>query len=77
MSDRDYPNSGILFRDDSKRSDKDRDYRGTANVDCRHCGAHTQFWLSAWVKNGRRGKFMSLSFKAKHADQRAAQSQEA
>jgi hypothetical protein len=27
MSDRDYPNSGILFRDDSKRSDKDRDYR--------------------------------------------------
>ena len=32
MSERVSPNSRILFRDERKRSDKDRDYRGTADV---------------------------------------------
>jgi adenine-specific DNA methylase len=63
-----YPYSGILFRNDQKREDRDRDYRGTADVDCPHCGARSTWWLSAWLKSGRKGKFMSLAFKAKDAD---------
>jgi hypothetical protein len=31
-NDRDYPNSGIMFRDDRKQSERDCDYRGTADI---------------------------------------------
>lgn len=64
-SEKDYPNSGILFKSDQKRTQRDRDYKGTADIDCPHCGARSQFWLSAWVKQGKAGKFMSLAFKGK------------
>jgi hypothetical protein len=65
---RDYPNSGILFKNDSKREPRDRDYKGTADVTCAHCGSRFQLWLSAWIKEGRKGKFLGLSFKAKEPD---------
>jgi hypothetical protein len=64
-NERDYPNSGILFRDDKKQSDRDRDYKGTGDIDCPHCGGRLQFWISGWIKQGRKGKFISFSFKAK------------
>ena len=64
-SERDYPNSGIIFRNDNKERAKDRDYRGTADVTCPHCSGRSHFWLSGWIKDGRNGKFLSLSFKAK------------
>jgi hypothetical protein len=62
---RDYPNSGILFRE-QKREPHDRDYKGSADVTC-GCGRRSQLWLSAWIKEGRKGKFLSLSFKPKEA----------
>jgi hypothetical protein len=61
---RDYPNSGILFRVDRKDGPRDRDYRGSCDITC-SCGKRTQLWLSGWVKEGRRGKFIGLAFKAK------------
>jgi hypothetical protein len=67
MSDRDYPNSGILFKSDQKRTPRDRDYKGTADITCPDCGSRFTAWLSAWIKEGRKGKFMSLSFKPKDA----------
>ena len=55
-----YPNSGTLNKNENKRPDKnDPDYQGQAEVD------GVGYWLSAWVKAGPNGKFLSLSFKPK------------
>jgi hypothetical protein len=49
-------NSGVLFRNDDKKSEKSPDYTGSAMID----GVEKR--LAAWIKEGRKGKFMSLSF---------------
>jgi len=55
----DNTNKGVLFRNDRKESDNHPDYRGQININGR------EFWLSAWIKTGQKGKFMSLSAKPK------------
>ena len=57
-------NSGSLFKNDRKESDTHADYNGTVMID------GTTYWINAWVKDGGKGKFFSLSFKPK---QQAAQ----
>jgi hypothetical protein len=52
---------GVLFKNDRKEKDGHPDYKGSATVN------GTALWLSAWIKSGERGKFMSLSFKPKDA----------
>lgn len=54
-------NRGVLFKNDRKASDKHPDYRGSINVN------GEEMWLSAWIKEGRSGKFMSLSVSPKEA----------
>lgn len=61
----DYPNSGILSRNEKKDAANQPDHKGAADIDCQHCGAKNSFWLSAWIKNGSKGKFFSLAFTAK------------
>ena len=56
-----YENSGALFKNDRKEKDSHPDYKGSALVD----GA--DYWISAWIKEGQKGKFMSLAFTAKDA----------
>ena len=64
---RDFPNSGILFREPTKRDAKDRDYKGSGDITCM-CGKRTPLWISGWIKEGRQGKFLSLSFKPKESN---------
>lgn len=51
-------NSGILFRNDRKKEEKHPDYQGRATIDQRG------WWLAGWIKEGRKGKFLSLAFTA-------------
>jgi phage repressor protein C with HTH and peptisase S24 domain len=52
---------GSLFKNERKESEKHPDYTGSAKIDGR------DFWLSAWIKEGTKGKFMSLALKPKDA----------
>lgn len=61
MAERYRENTGVLFKNDRKESDKHPDYSGNINV------GGVDYWLSAWIKEGAKGKFMSLSVKPKEA----------
>lgn len=54
-------NSGVLFKNSRKEKDSHPDYQGEALID------GIEHWLSAWIKDGKKGKFMSLAFKVKEA----------
>ena len=50
------PNSGVLFKNDRKTATNHPDYQGTWK------DANGKEWnFAAWVKDGKKGKFMSLS----------------
>lgn len=55
---------GSLFRNQEKMEATHADYTGSVKV------AGVEYWLNAWIKDGKNGKFMSLSVKPKQ--QRAA-----
>lgn len=63
MSEKKYPNSGALFKNDRKTKDTHPDFTGSGDIH----GIDT--WISGWTKEGKNGgkKFISLTFKAKDA----------
>lgn len=52
-------NSGSLFKNDRKEKPNQPDYTGNGVID------GVEMRLSAWIKEGRKGKFMSLAFTPK------------
>lgn len=60
-------NSGSLFRipDEEKKSEKSPGYEGEFSAICPHCQGVLGGWVKAWVKDGKKGKFLSLAFKFK------------
>ena len=51
--------NGALFKNERKEKDSHPDYRG----DCKLGGK--DYWISAWIKKGAKGTFMSLSLQPK------------
>ena len=68
----DNTNRGMLARNDKQGNESRPDYRGSINV------AGVEYWLSAWIKEGREGtklegqRYMSLSVQPKDASYPAA-----
>jgi len=58
-------NSGTLFKNDKRETDNHPHATGTALI------GGVQYWVSAWTKEGAKGRFQSLSFKPK--EERAAE----
>lgn len=59
-------NSGILFKNDRKEQPNHSDYQGECTIDGK------QYFMNAWLKDGKKGKFMSFSFKPKQASKQPA-----
>ena len=51
--------SGSLFKNTKKETEKHPNLTGTAMID------GVEYWVSAWTKEGDKGKWISLAFKAK------------
>jgi len=52
-------NSGVLFKADKVDNDRAPQYKGNITVDGK------DYWISAWVKEGKSGKFMGLAVSPK------------
>jgi hypothetical protein len=52
-------NSGSLFKNDKRESDKHPNAKGSAVID------GVEYWVSAWVNDGNKGKYQSLKFERK------------
>lgn len=52
-------NSGVLFKSDKRDNERAPHYRGNITVNGQ------DYWLSAWIKEGKSGKFMGLAVSPK------------
>jgi hypothetical protein len=69
MQEFDNTNRGALFKNDRKTKDSQPDYKGQLDVE------GEEYWVAAWIKEGRNGKFMSISIQPKEElpDERPAE----
>jgi hypothetical protein len=54
-------NSGVLFKSDKKDNERAPEYKGNIMVD------GNEYWISAWIKEGKNGKFLGLAVSPRDA----------
>ena len=54
-------NSGVLFKSETREKESQPHYKGNITV------AGVDYWISAWIKEGKNGKFMGLAVNPKDA----------
>jgi hypothetical protein len=62
--------SGALFKNDKREKDSHPHAKGSALID------GVEYWVSAWTKEGSKGKFQSLSFQRKEQKQQPTKQQQ-
>ena len=70
MADYDNTNRFVLFKNDKEGNEKRPDYTGSIDVD------GTEYWMSAWIKDGKKGKFMSGQIELKEEKKKPAKKTE-
>lgn len=55
------PETGSLFKNEKKTTDSHPNMTGSALID------GVEYWVSAWTKEGAKGRWQSLAFKRKEA----------
>ncbi len=70
MTQYDNTNRGVLFINDRKERDTQPDRTGSINIE------GVEYFLDGWIKDGSKGKFLSLSVKRKDKQPEAPQRQE-
>lgn len=55
--------SGVLFKNEKDGNEKRPDYKGSAEIEA------VQYWVSAWIRDGAKGRFMSMKYEAKEKQQ--------
>lgn len=70
-------NTGTMQRvpDEKRTSDRFPEFGGKLAVTCQHCNAEQHWWLSAWVKESKFGRFFSISLKPREERQEQSKSQ--
>jgi uncharacterized protein (DUF736 family) len=56
-------NTGVLFKNNNKKEDKQPDYTGSILVGTK------EMRLAAWIKEGKQGKFMSIKLSEQNSKQ--------
>lgn len=65
MGDERYPNSGILFKQGNKTSERAPDYKGDCEITCTKCNTSLKMLIAGWLRDGRNNtKFLSLKFES-------------
>jgi uncharacterized C2H2 Zn-finger protein len=76
----DRTNTATLFNNDDKDNPNDpkqakwADRKGSATLQCPHCGGGFEMWVSGWVKTAKASgqKFLSLAFSPKEQKRNTA-----
>lgn len=71
MSQYDNNMTGALFKNDKGGNEKRPDYKGSAEIE------GVQYWVSAWIREGAKGKFMSMKYERKEQQSAAPKPQAA